>query len=186
MTTTERGTGGSRHDEEYGNLLHESHVRQIQKMPFINFTSLWILFDFPVADRLEGYMDTDDGINFVENESQKFMNDKGLITRDRVTKKDVFYLYKALWNKKLTTVYITSRRFTKRPADQPLTIKVYSNAKSLTLYQNGKEVETLKTSGESSGVVWTFSPIKLQTEKDDFKVVADDGTTDTVSFFATK
>jgi hypothetical protein len=186
ITTTERGTGGSRHDEEYGDLLYESHVRQIQKMPYLNFTSLWILFDFPVADRLEGYMDTDDGVNFVENDSQKYMNDKGLVTRDRVTKKDVFYLYKSLWNKKLTTVYITSRRFTKRPADKPLTIKVYSNAKSLTLYQNGKEVETLKTSGESSGVVWTFAPIKFQTEKDDFKVAADDGTTDTVSFFATK
>lgn len=186
LETTKRGTGGSRHDEEFGNLLHESHILQIQKMPFINFTSLWIMFDFPVADRLEGYMDTDDGVNFVENDNRKFMNDKGLVTRDRQTKKDVFYLYKSLWNKKQATVYITSRRFTKRPADKPLTIKVYSNAKSLTLYQNGNAVETLKTSGESTGIIWNFAPVKFLTDKDSFKVVADDGTADDVSFTAVK
>lgn len=183
LKTTKRGTGGSRHDEEFGNLLHESHVRQILKMPFINFTSLWIMFDFPVADRLEGYMDTDDGVHFTESEYRKFTNDKGLVTRDRKTKKDVFYLYKSLWNHETTTVYITSRRFSKRPANIPVEVKVYSNAKSLTLYQNGKEVETLNGSGEETGVIWNFKPIKFAGAKDTFRVVAG-GTSDEVTLQA--
>lgn len=184
LKTTKRGTGGSRHDEEFGNLLHESHVRQILKMSFLNFTSLWVMFDFPVADRHEGYMDTDDGVHFTESEYRKFTNDKGLVTRDRKTKKDVFYLYKSMWNHKATTVYITSRRFSKRPANIPVEVKVYSNAKSLTLYQNGKELETLNGSGEETGVIWNFKPVKFTSAKDTFKVIAGDGTSDEVTLQA--
>ncbi len=186
LKTTKRATGGSRHDEEFGNLLHESHLKQIMEMPFINFTSLWIMFDFPVANRFEGYMDTEDGVNFSESEDRKFMNDKGLVTRDRMTKKDVFYLYKSAWNNKETTVYITSRRFKLRPADTPVQIKVYSNAKTLTLFQNGKEVETLNGSGEKTGVIWNFKPISFTSQKDSFKVVSDNGTADEVEFFQMK
>ncbi len=182
LKTTKRGTGGSRHDEEFGNLLHESHVRQIMKMPFLNFTSLWIMFDFPVANRFEGYMDTEDGVNFTESEDRKFMNDKGLVTRDRKTKKDVFYLYKSLWNKKETTVYITSRRFRIRPSGVPIQVKVYSNAKSLTLYQNGKEIEKLNGSGEETGVIWNFKPVNFEGSNDTFKVVADNSVSDEVVF----
>ena len=179
--TTKKGTGGSRHDEEYGNIFHESYVRQIMKMPFLNFTSLWVMFDFPVANRMEGYMDTDDGVNFTESEARKFMNDKGLVTRDRKTKKDVFYLYKSLWNNNVQTVYITSRRFSKRPADAPLYIKVYSNAKKLTLYQNGTAVETMNGSGEETGVIWKFKPLKFLSDNDTFKVVSEEGTSDEIS-----
>ncbi len=180
MATTKLGTGGNRHDEEFGNMFHESYWKQILRMPFLNFTSIWVMFDFPVADRLEGYMDTEDGENFVESEFRKFTNDKGLVTRDRKVKKDVFYFYKSLWNKKEPTVYITSRRFTKRPADKPINIKVYSNVKSLTLYHNGKAVETMNGSGEESGVVWNFKPLYFQTDKDTFKVVSNDGSEDSV------
>jgi hypothetical protein len=182
MKTTKIGTGGNRHDEEFGNLFHESYIRQINKMPFLNFTSIWVAFDFPVANRLEGYMDTEDGVTFTESEYRKFTNDKGLVTRDRKVKKDVFYLYRSLWNKNITTVYITSRRFMKRPSDMPLEIKVYSNAKSLTLYQNGREVEKMNSSGEETGVIWKFKPVSFQTPKDTFKVVSDNGTEDSVTF----
>ena len=170
----------TKHFEEYGNLIHERHAQQIQDMPFLNFTSLWVMFDFPVANRLEGYMDSDDGVNFVEHENRKYMNDKGLITRDRKTRKDVFYLYKSLWNKKERTVYITSRRRHYYPADQDLYVKVYSNAKSLTLYQNGEKKAALNTSGEKTGVIWTFGPLRMTAGKNTFKAVSDDGVTDEV------
>lgn len=182
LKTTKLGMGGNRHDEEFGNLFHESYWRQIIKMPFLNFTSVWVFFDFPVADRQEGYMDTSDGETFTESEFRKFTNDKGLVSRDRKVKKDVFYFYKSLWNEKVPTVYITSRRFTKRPADEPLSIKVYSNAKKLTLYQNGKEVETMTGSGEDTGVVWNFKPISFQSDSDTFKVIGDNGVEDSVVF----
>lgn len=170
----------SRHYEEYGNRFHESYVRQIKAMPWLNFTSVWVLFDFPVANRQEGYMDSEDGVKFVRNNDRKYMNDKGLVTRDRQTRKDVFYLYKSLWNKDETTVHITSRRLKSFPAGQDLRIKVYSNAKYLTLYQNGRLIDRMVSSEESSGVVWTFPAVRLKTDEDTFKVVANDGTTDQI------
>ncbi len=172
----------TRHYEEYGNLIHESHVRQIMDMPFLNFTSLWIMYDFPVANRMEGFMDSDDGINFTENDYRKYTNDKGIVTRNRQLKKDVFYLYKSWWNKKVTTVYITSRRMKYYPSNRPVDLKVYSNAKSLTLYQNGKKVRTMTESGERSGLVWIFKNIPRDKGQDTFKVVAQDGTEDEITW----
>lgn len=168
----------SKHYEEYGNLMHESHWQQICQMPWLNFTSAWVMFDFPVANRQEGYMDSDDGVNFKANNYRKYINDKGLVTRNRLIKKDVFYLYKAAWNKNETTVHITSKRLHKWPHGQKVGVKVYSNAQSLSLYQNGELKETLNSSGEVSGVIWQFKPLRIQTDKDIFRVVAEDGTED--------
>jgi beta-galactosidase len=140
------------------------------------------MYDFPVANRQEGFMDSDDGIVFTQNDYRKYTNDKGLVTRNRKTKKDVFYLYKSWWNKKETTVYITSRRLKYYPKDKPVDIKVYSNATSLTLYQNDKIVSTLTTSGERSGVTWTFKNIKKERLQDTFRVVAPDGTANEITW----
>lgn len=170
------------HPEEYGNLFHESHLQQIACMPFIGFTSIWILFDFPVADRREGYMDSEDGIHYTENPDRYYMNDKGLVTRDRKTKKDAFYLYKAWWNKEETTVYISGRRLKYLPQDKLFSLSVYSNASSLTLYQDGKEIDTMSASGEVSGVIWQFNDLKMGSKPTTLRVVADDGTEDSVSF----
>jgi len=172
----------SRHFEEYGNKFHEAYVSQIVKMPWLCFTSAWVMFDFPVASREEGYMDSRDGVRFVKNEARKYMNDKGLVTRDRQVKKDVFYLYKSLWNKKTTTVYITSRRLESRPAGETFSIKVYSNAKNLTLYQNGKQVERQFSSGEDTGVIWTFTGLRMKKDSDTFRVVSNNGVKDEVTW----
>lgn len=169
----------TKHYEEYGNMLHESHWQQICLMPWLNFTSAWVLFDFPVANRQEGYMDSSDGVHFSPNDYRKYTNDKGLVTRNRQIKKDVFYLYKSAWNKQETTVHITSKRMHSWPKKQPVRVKVYSNATSLSLYHNGVLSETLTSSGEVSGVIWQFKPVRLQSDKDTFRVVADDGTEDT-------
>lgn len=167
-----------KHFEEYGNLFHESYVKQIQSMPFLNFTSVWVLFDFLVANRQEGFLDSDDGINFTDNVQRKYTNDKGLVTRDRKLKKDAFYLYKSLWNKKETTVYITSRRRTVAPSTGIIPVKVYSNASSLTLSVNGKEVQTLDHCPDSTGVIWNFEPVALQNGENTI-VVSGDGVADT-------
>jgi beta-galactosidase/beta-glucuronidase len=163
-----------RHFEEYANLFHESHVRQIKQMPFLNFTAVWVLFDFPVADRKEGFMDSDDGYTFKRNESRLYTNDKGLVTRDRKVKKDAFYLYKSLWNHHDKTVYITSRRLRKADSELPYSIKVYSNAMSLSLYLNGKFVQTLSKSSDETGVIWRFNPVMIQEGVNTIKVVGDD------------
>ena len=173
-----------KHMEEYGNRSHESHAQQIARMPWLNFTSLWILFDFPVADRHEGYMDSDDGVHFTENPDRMYMNDKGLITRDRATKKDVFYLYKAWWNHSEETVYIAGRRLAARPADEPFTLTVYSNAQSLKLMKDGEEVASMANSGEDTGVIWIFPNLTVDAEGSTFTAVSPSGKTDAVTFRA--
>ena len=173
-----------RHVEEYGNLLHEAHAQQIALMPWLNFTSLWILFDFPVASRQEGWVDSSDGVNYVENPNRLYMNDKGLITRDRKTRKDTFYMYKSWWNHSEETVYIAGRRLLRRPAGEEFTLTVYSNAPSLRLLQDGVEIATLRESGEPTGVIWKFPGLSMASGSSEFTVVSPSGKSDSVKFQA--
>ena len=71
------------------------------------------------------------------------MNHKGLVTFDRKTRKDSFYLYKAWWSDE-NFVHICSKRFTDR-TESEMEVKVYSNQKSVALYVNGEKV------GEQTG-----------------------------------
>ena len=173
----------SLHFEEFGSRAHECIASQIAGMPWLNFTSLWILFDFPVANREEGFMDSLDGVAFTVNEGRKYMNDKGLITRDRATRKDIFYLYKAWWNRSEETVYATGRRLERRPASQEFNLVVYSNASALTLYRNGEKVARQEASSDPTGVIWTF-PAAMTGGRTTFRVVSDTGTADEISFDA--
>ena len=170
------------HPEEFGNRFHESHLQQICTMPFIGFTSIWVFFDFPVADRHEGYMDCSDGVHYSENPDRLYINDKGLVTRDRKVRKDAFYLYKAYWNREETTVHICSRRLEKRPVGKAYDLWVYSNAASLKVYQNGVEIKSADSTDEITGVIWKFDWMQMPDGPVTIKVVADDGTSDEVTF----
>lgn len=171
----------ARHFEEWGNLYHESHLAQIEQMPWLNFTSIWVLFDFAVAARQEGYLDSDDGVNFVANDARRYTNDKGIVTRDRSLKKDVFYLYKAKWNHDVETVYIAGRRLHSAPAHHPYAVKVYSNAPALSLYRGDTLLQTLSSSGETTGVIWQFDAVELLPGANTFRVVSSYGTEDAIT-----
>ena len=170
----------SLHFEEYGNLFHESYADQIAKAPYLGFTSAWVLFDFAVVERQEGIMDSEDGVNFTLNEYNKYLNNKGLITRDRKTFKDVFYLYKAWWNKNEETVYITSRRLKYRPAGEQFTLTVYSNAPSIELLCNGTSIAKATETGEATGVVWKF-PVTMGKTETTFKAISPNGNVDEIT-----
>ncbi len=169
----------SLHFEEYGNRFHESHAAQIAEAQYLNFTSLWVLFDFPVAEREEGIMDSEDGVNFTVAPERKYLNDKGIVTRDRKVFKDVFYLYKAWWNKNVETVYITARRLKYRPAGQEFVMTIYSNAPSLELFRNGVKIAEASKTEEPTGVVWTFD-VSMGDGTTTFKAVSPNGTFDEV------
>ncbi|MFJ6088096.1 glycoside hydrolase family 2 TIM barrel-domain containing protein [Streptomyces sp. NPDC092369] len=113
--------GGSFHPEEYQALLHEASWKQLAARPFVWGSFVWNMFDFASDGRNEG--------------GQPGINDKGLITRDRSTRKDAFYWYKANWAA-TPTLYITSRRWTVRTAAST-ELKVYSNAAEVTATLNG-------------------------------------------------
>jgi len=117
--------------EQYQALYHEHMLRMIEDRPYLWCTYVWNMFDFAADGRDEG------GV--------KGRNNKGLVTFDRKIKKESFYLYKAYWSEE-PFVYITGRRFVNR-AETETEVKVYSNQKEVSLYQNGKLVGSVERSG---------------------------------------
>ena len=121
--------------------LHEGEIAAIKNFPQLAFTAQWQLFDIAVANRNEGYTVCLDGENTSVDDSLRRLNDKGLVERDHVTKKDPFYLYKAWWNTTDKFVHICGKDYTKT-VDR--VIKCYTNdGNELSLYVNGNFVETV-------------------------------------------
>lgn len=121
---------GPWHPEEYQSLLHESAWNVLKTREWLWCTFFWNGFDFATPVRQEGGFQS--------------RNDKGVISYDRKTKKDAFYFYKANWSDE-PVVYITSRRFSPRPAGTT-SIKVYSNKAAVELFVNDKSMGVLKAS----------------------------------------
>ena len=112
--------------ESYQCLYHEHMLEMIEKRPWLWATHVWNLFDFAADGRDEG--------------GKHGENQKGLVTIDRQTKKDAFYLYKAYWNKTEPFVHIAGGRYVDR-AEDVTEIKVYSNQDTVTLSVDGRPFE---------------------------------------------
>ena len=115
----------SDYTEEYQALYHETMAKVFDERPWIWSSHVWNMFDFGCAARNEG------GV--------AGRNNKGLVTIDRKTKKDSFYVYQAYWSKK-PMVHIAGRRYAQRKGETTK-VKVYSNQSRVALYLNGKLVE---------------------------------------------
>ncbi len=140
MTTTTTGNN-PRHDIEYQMWLHEGHIAAIKNKPELIFTSQWQLFDIAVSNRQEGYKVSLDGETVFDNDELKRLNNKGLVERDHVTKKDTYYLYKAWWNPTDLFVHICGKDYEK---STNRVIKCYTNdGNSLSLYVNNALIETV-------------------------------------------
>ena len=123
------------HTEEYQAKYHEYMLHCFKRHPWMWATHVWNMFDFAADARDQG--------------GEPGMNHKGLVTFDRKTKKDSFYLYKAWWSDE-AFVHICSKRFVERTGSTA-TVKVYSNQSTVALYVNGNKV------GEQTGEhVFTF------------------------------
>ncbi|KAJ1562368.1 hypothetical protein HK096_010746, partial [Nowakowskiella sp. JEL0078] len=119
------------HSEEFAAILHENYWPQIANRPYLWLKTIWVLADFASASRTEG--------------ETSGRNDKGLVTYDRVHKKDAFFYYKAQWRPNEPMIYIASRRFVRRAAN--ITVKVYATAVSnIELIVNGEHLGVLPLS----------------------------------------
>jgi beta-galactosidase len=87
-----------------------------------------VAFDFPSFRRNEG--------------DRPAINDKGLVTEDRQTKKDAYYWYQANWSDRLM-VHITSPRDVHKRI-RHVKVKVYSNMDEVRLSLNGTSVGAQK------------------------------------------
>lgn len=112
--------------EEYASYYHHEMLKTFATRPYLWSTHVWNCFDFAADARDEG------GVIG--------RNNKGLITYDRKTKKDAFFIYKAYWTTE-PMVHVAGRRFVDR-APEERNITVYTNCPKVTLILNGAEVET--------------------------------------------
>ena len=115
--------------EEYANHYHQEMLKTFAARPYLWATHQWNCFDFAADARNEG------GV--------QGRNNKGLITYDRKTKKDAFYLYKAWWNPD-PMVFVSGSRFVNRGPGAERDIIVYTNCDEVTLVVNGADVATKK------------------------------------------
>ena len=113
---------GQWHPEEWQARYHEVYWQALAARPWMWGKLVWCMFDFASDGRNEG--------------ATPGVNDKGLVTADRKTRKDAFYFYQANWSAQ-PMLQLASKRFTMRTL--PTTnVKVYSNAESVELIVNGE------------------------------------------------
>ena len=112
--------------EPYQVLYHEHMLKMWAERPYIWAMHCWNMFDFAADGRNEG--------------GKPGQNQKGLVTFDRKTKKDAFYIYKAYLSKE-PFVHLCGRRYIDRP-EAVTEVKVYSNQPAVTLLVDGREFAT--------------------------------------------
>ena len=110
------------HYEENQARVHEENWRDMHTKDYAWCKFVWQYADNPSSIRDEG--------------DQRGMNDKGVVSYDRQTRKDAYYFYKANWSSE-PVLYIAARRFTQR-TDAKTDVKVYTNQPQATLYVNDR------------------------------------------------
>ena len=112
------------HYEENQARVHEENWRDMQTRDYAWCKFIWQYADNPSSIRDEG--------------DQRGMNDKGIVSYDRMVRKDAYYFYKANWSSE-PVLYIAARRYMQR-TEAKTDVKVYTNQPQATLYLNGKRI----------------------------------------------
>jgi beta-galactosidase len=123
------------HPEQYQALYHEANWNILKDRPYLWSNFIWVAFDFPSFRRNEG--------------DRPAINDKGLVTEDRLTKKDAWYWYQANWSE-TRMVYITSPRDTHKRI-RHVKVRVYSNMDEVRLSLNGQALGAQKVVDHVAG-----------------------------------
>ena len=146
------------HPENWQTHYHMANWREISARPFVWGSFIWNLFDFGAAHRHEG--------------DRVGINDKGLVSFDRRTRKDAFYFYKANWNKEIPLLYLAERRCTRRT--RPVqTFMAFTNQPEAELFVNG--VSCGRAEADSLATVrWTG--VRLRPGENEIRVVSGRGT----------
>lgn len=140
--------------EDYQAIYHEYMLEFFARHNYLWATHVWNMFDFAADGRNQG---GDPG-----------MNHKGLVTFDRKTKKDAFYIYKAYWSEE-PVLHLCGKRYKNRTGNKT-DITVYSNAGQPEIYNNGKLVA--KPKAQKGGKIYKCR-IKLL-DKNEITVKAGD------------
>ena len=142
------------HISETGqNIFHEAHIKEINVA--YRFWGYFInsLYDFRSSTK--------------DKAGEDVYTHYGLITYDRSTKKDAYYLYKANWNKDDKFVYITGKRANHKTNNNNIT--VYSNCESVELFSNGTSMGVVRT---TNGIA-KWSNIRIINNKSNLIAIGD-------------
>ena len=142
------------HPEEYQTFVHMADLRDIKADDRLWGSFIWAMFDFAADARREG--------------DRHGVNDKGLVTRDRTTPKDAYFLYKANWTKE-PTLHLCGKRMVSTTNDT-VQVVAFSNIGDVTLTVNGKDIG-VKTPDEIFSV--TFDGVELN--QGDNRIVVESG-----------
>ena len=132
---------GQFYPEGYQSRYHEIHLAAIENAPHIWGTYVWNLFDFTCP--------------FWNRGGVSGRNQKGLVSYDRLVKKDAFYLYKATWNSE-PMLHLADKRLTER-TNPKQTIHAYSNLDSCELTINGVKIGRGNMAGPKVHFTWDVS-----------------------------
>ena len=138
--------------EGYQALYHEHYIQSINSRDWIWGSYVWNMFDFGSAVRNEG------GV--------KGRNNKGLVTFDRKTKKDSFYLYKAFWSDE-KFVHLVGDRYPLRTIGTH-DFRVYSNCDKVTLKVGSKQ-KTVTANG-----IFVFEGMEIKEGDNKITITAGD------------
>ena len=147
------------YSEGYQSRFHEHYIKTINSHDWLWGSYVWNMFDFGSSMRNEG------GV--------RGRNNKGLVSFDRKTKKDAFYMYKAFWSDE-KFVHIEGGRYEFRKIGKR-TFRVTSNCSEVTL-KCGRFKKTLQ--GEH---VFTFEDVPIKEGNNKVTVTAD-GLEETIVF----
>lgn len=119
-----KGTVSPHHTEEYMTDVHIEDWRQIAEDERVWGSFVWAMFDFAADARREG--------------DKHGVNDKGLVTRDRVTAKDAYFFYRANWNPE-PLLHLAGKRLFETP-NAVVQVVAFSNVGDVTLFVNGRKI----------------------------------------------
>jgi beta-galactosidase len=114
-------SNGYWHPEQWQTDFHIKHWRAMKARPFLWSTFVWVGIDFPSFKRNEG--------------DRPAINDKGLVTEDRKTRKDAWYWYQANWSD-TPMLHLASRRDVDKRT-QRVVAQAFTNRAEVEMRLNG-------------------------------------------------
>ncbi len=149
-------TTGKFHPMQWQTQVHEQNWEEMQKRPWLWSTFVWVFADFGSEIRTEG-----DAMG---------INDKGLVTYDKQTKKDAFYFYKANWNPQ-PMLHLCEQNYKQRTKNI-IDIKAYSTLPEVQLWVNAKIISA-QNPDYLKRTIW--KNVALQPGKNKIQITAVDG-----------
>lgn len=132
------------HPEEYQAYHHWANYRAIASDPRVWGSFAWVMFDLASDSKREG--------------ARYGLNDKGLVTWDRMMAKDAFYFYKANWSRD-PELHLVGERMTDTTVEKA-TVMAFSNLGRVELYLNGKPYGS-RDPDEVKTALWEDVPLSM-------------------------